>query len=173
MERTKWFERKFASIEDNGLLPGIIERLEGTPARISFKLQQVALTDIILKGPHDWSLKSELGHLSDLEPLWFTRLQEIKRGVPKLTATDLANRRTYEANHDQFSVKELLDNFSRHRKELVALFRSLSKDELQHVSVHPRLKKPMRAIDHAYFIAEHDDHHLAQMQMLLEEGGLL
>jgi hypothetical protein len=33
MRRTAWFDRKLPPIEDNGLLPGILERLEGTPAR--------------------------------------------------------------------------------------------------------------------------------------------
>jgi hypothetical protein len=28
MRRTPWFERRFAAIDDNGLLPGILERLE-------------------------------------------------------------------------------------------------------------------------------------------------
>jgi hypothetical protein len=34
MRRTPWFERRFAAIDDNGLLPGILERLEGTTARL-------------------------------------------------------------------------------------------------------------------------------------------
>ena len=38
MKRTPWFERKFDPIADNGLLPGIIERLEGTPARLKAKV---------------------------------------------------------------------------------------------------------------------------------------
>jgi hypothetical protein len=29
------------------------------------------------------------------------------------------------------------------------------------VLVHPRLKAPMRLVDHLFFMAEHDDHHLA------------
>ena len=31
MRRTAWFDRKFPPIADNGLLPGILERLAGTP----------------------------------------------------------------------------------------------------------------------------------------------
>jgi hypothetical protein len=27
--------------------------------------------------------------------------------------------------------------------------------------LHPRLKMPMRLVDHLFFVAEHDDHHLA------------
>jgi hypothetical protein len=29
--------------------------------------------------------------------------------------------------------------------------------------LHPRLKQPMRLVDHLYFAAEHDDHHLARI----------
>jgi hypothetical protein len=33
---------------------------------------------------------------------------------------------------------------------------------------HPRLKTPMRLVDHLYFAAEHDDHHLARIWELVE-----
>ena len=32
---------------------------------------------------------------------------------------------------------------------------------------HPRLKKEMRVLDLAFFIAEHDDHHLARISELI------
>jgi hypothetical protein len=32
--------------------------------------------------------------------------------------------------------------------------------------VHPRLRQPMRFVDHLYFVAEHDDHHLATISEL-------
>ena len=34
MQRTEWFKRKFPLMEDNGVLPAIVERLAGTPARV-------------------------------------------------------------------------------------------------------------------------------------------
>ena len=33
---------------------------------------------------------------------------------------------------------------------------------------HPRLKTPLRLVDHLYFVAEHDDHHLARIWELLK-----
>ncbi|MFN8372037.1 MAG: hypothetical protein U0694_04075 [Anaerolineae bacterium] len=33
-------------------------------------------------------------------------------------------------------------------------------------SKHPRLLQPMTLVDHIYFVAEHDDHHLAQVTRL-------
>jgi hypothetical protein len=35
---------------------------------------------------------------------------------------------------------------------------------------HPRLKTPMRLVDHFYFVAEHDDHHLARIWELLTDA---
>jgi hypothetical protein len=35
---------------------------------------------------------------------------------------------------------------------------------------HPRLKAPMRLIDHLYFVAEHDDHHLAHVWGLVRQS---
>jgi hypothetical protein len=34
-------------------------------------------------------------------------------------------------------------------------------------ALHPRLKTPMRLLDLAFFVAEHDDHHLATISELL------
>ena len=38
MNKIEWFERKFGQQEENGILPGIIERLSGTPARLEEKI---------------------------------------------------------------------------------------------------------------------------------------
>jgi hypothetical protein len=81
MQKTEWFNRRFPLIEDNGILPFIIERLSGTPARIeetAFKLTAVQLT---LKPDKRWSIKEEIGHLADLEPLWLSK----KRIPPTIT----------------------------------------------------------------------------------------
>jgi uncharacterized damage-inducible protein DinB len=40
---------------------------------------------------------------------------------------------------------------------------------LSRISVHPRLNQPMRLIDSLYFVAEHDDHHIAAMSNLLRK----
>jgi hypothetical protein len=34
--------------------------------------------------------------------------------------------------------------------------------------LHPRLKQPMRLVDHLYFVAEHDDYHLARIWEMIE-----
>lgn len=92
MRRTPWFERQFAPIADNGLLPDILERLDGTPARLAVLLATRAVT---------------LG----------ARPADLERSAR-----------------------------------------------------HPRLGSPMRVIDLAYFVAEHDDHHMARLRELVTDG---
>src|SRR5262245_32937238 len=73
MRRTKWFDRTFPPIADNGLLPGILERLDGTPARLQAMVQGAT----VHAAETGWSAAKELGHFADLEPLWLARVQDI------------------------------------------------------------------------------------------------
>lgn len=165
MRRTPWFEREFAPIPDNGLLPGILERLAGTPARLRAMVTGAA----VRSAPTGWSAAKEVGHLIDLEPLWIKRVREILSGQPELTATDLTNRATHEADHDRWPLPELVDRFESARVQLVAALRNVSDADLDRSALHPRLKQPMRLVELAYFVAEHDDNHLAKLRTLLEQ----
>jgi uncharacterized damage-inducible protein DinB len=167
MQKTEWFNRKFPAIEDNGTLPSIIERLSGTPARveeITGHLDQALLT---LKLNGKWTIKEEIGHLSDLEPLWLGRLDDLANGSAELRPADLTNQKTHTANHDATEIKVLLHDFRQQRQQFVNKLLSLTDDQLLNVALHPRLKTPMRTIDLAYFVTEHDDHHLASIREII------
>ena len=164
MRRTNWFDRNFPPITDNGLLPGILERLEGTPARL-----RVLVDRSTPRVPESgWSAAKELGHLSDLEPLWLARVQDLLQGRAELTAWDPTNRATTEADHDRHPLPALIDRFAAARATLVAALRGAAVADLEHVARHPRLGTPMRLVDLAFFVAEHDDHHMVRLRELLE-----
>ena len=168
MRRTRWFDRRFPPIDDNGLLPGILERLEGTAPRLRSLLAGVERAAPVESG---WSVAQEVGHLIDLEPLWLHRAQEIMRGQPALTNADLTNRATHEGDHDQWPVAQLVERFERTRQALVSALRGANDGDLERSALHPRLGTPMRLIDLAYFVAEHDDHHLARLRELTTNHG--
>lgn len=169
MKRTPWLSRTFPAIEDSGLLPNILERLQGTPARLEEKMRTYPGSINNKPLADKWSIKQEIGHLIDLEVLGLERIGQLKAGQPELTAADMSNRKTQEGDHDKRPFEDLLAEFRTERSKLVASFHSLSDAELEHASFHPRLKRPMKAVDLAYFIAEHDDHHLAQITYLLQQ----
>lgn len=170
MERTKWFERTFNSIEDNGLLPGIIERLEGTPARLYYKTGKLNNNNMPSVPGTSWSIKKEIGHLINLEPLWLERMEQLVEGTQILRAADLSNTRTHETDHDSKDILELLQHFFEVRMVLTNRLRELQDADLIRSALHPRLQTPMRVIDLAYFVAEHDDHHLAQITWIIQHG---
>lgn len=165
--RTPWFDRKFTRIEDNSLLLGIIERLEGTPVRMQNKLINCSDNYLSSTKKNKWSLKKEVGHLGDLEILWLTRVKEIKNGAQDLSAADLKNTKTNLATHDDRKILDLINDFSKQRRLLILELKNLASGDLSKESKHPRLGTPMKIVDLAYFVAEHDDHHLATMTRLL------
>jgi len=167
MKKTEWLKRNFPSIEDNGILPSIIERLSGTPARIDEIVSNLSPALAVLKPLNKWSIQEEIGHLSDLEPLWFGRLEDLLGGLPELRAADLTNQKTSTANHNATEIRMLLQLFRKQRQLFVDNLIILNENQLSNVALHPRLKTPMRVIDLANFVAEHDDHHLANIREIL------
>jgi hypothetical protein len=83
-------------------------------------------------------------------------------------AADLSNRQTHEANHNARSIGEILGEFRKARLRLVDCVQEKDSALFGRSRLHPRLKKPMRLVDHLYFAAEHDDHHLASIWELID-----
>ncbi len=166
MKKTKWFDRKFPPIEDNGVFPGILERLEYTHLRIQHKVAQLPAQLPGQLGDAQWSIKKEIGHLIDLEPLWYERMRQIINGDPHLKVADLSNRQTHETDHDRRTIDGLVRDFAAERAKMMELLRHIQPAALENTAVHPRLGTPMRLVDLAFFVAEHDDHHLAQITEL-------
>jgi uncharacterized damage-inducible protein DinB len=148
-------------------LPEIIERLRGTPARLEERTRDIARERLVWRDGDRWSIQENVGHLLDLEPLWAGRLDDFLNGAPELRATDLTNARTTNANHNAQRLDSLLVSFRTARQAFVARLERLSSAQLAHTALHPRLRETMTVADHAFFVAEHDDHHLARITELL------
>ena len=163
MEQVKWFERNFDFSITQNIFPSVIERLRGTPARLEEKCRLLPADILTRRIDNTWSIKENLGHLTDLEPLWQGRLEDIKNGEIMLRATDLQNRRTYDANHNDVPLETLLASFRQVRQQTIVLLEALDEAIIFRSGLHPRLKTPMRTLDIFLFTADHDDHHLARM----------
>jgi hypothetical protein len=81
----------------------------------------------------------------------------------------LENRRTHDANHNAAEFAALLHDFQRLRSECVARLETFPDSATAHAARHPRLKTRLNVVDLAYFVAEHDDYHLARISELLRE----
>src|SRR5438105_847372 len=130
MRRTKWVERKFPAMEDNGLLPEIIERLEGTIPRVAALIENVVESTLVLKPGNRWSIKEHIGHLSDLEPLWLGRMADFANRLEKLRAADMTNQKTHEADHNSKNASVLFNEFSAQRKMLILSLKNSTEEDL-------------------------------------------
>ena len=163
----RWFERKFEFTFPAEQYPNLCMRLRGTPARLEELVREAKPQDLVRKPGEKWSAQEHAGHLLDLEPLWLSRVEDFAGGGEVLTAADLSNRKTEEARHNERSAQEILGNFRKARARLVDRLGNLDSASITRTMLHPRLKTAMRLVDHLFFVAEHDDHHLARMWELL------
>ena len=167
MSQPTWFERKFDFSFPAELLPNLCTRLRGTPARLEEVLRGCSHKILIGKPQEKWSAQEHAGHLLDLEPLWLSRVGDYMEGRYRLTEADLTNRKTHEANHNAHSLDQILTEFRAAREGLLKRVDELDALPLARSIPHPRLKTPMRLVDHLYFVTEHDDHHLVQIWELV------
>ena len=60
MERTKWIERVFSFDFPEGILPNIIERLQGTELRLIEMTKGISEDDATFKPDGKWSIKEQV-----------------------------------------------------------------------------------------------------------------
>lgn len=171
VKRGIWFERKFTLGLPAWMFPNVVERLRGTPARAEDLLRGVPAETLVRRDGERWSIQEHLGHLLDLSSLDEARVRDFTEGREVLTAADLKNTKTHEANHNERKVDGLLAEFRADRHELVRRLEGFGEEAVARTALHPRLGQPMSVTDWAYFVAEHDDHHLAAMTELLRKFG--
>jgi uncharacterized damage-inducible protein DinB len=167
MERFIWVERRFSFDLPEWMFPNILERLRGTPSRLEDRVRKLSQEILIRKRDEKWSVQEQAGHLLDLESLNLRRMDEYEAGVEALTPADVSNRQTHQAGYNQKSIDSILSAFRKERMKFVHRLESVDESLILRSALHPRLKTPMRLIDYGYFIAEHDDHHLARISDLL------
>jgi len=165
-----WFERKFDFTFPVKQHPNLCARLRGTPVRLEEIFHGIDRVVLVSKPSENekWSAQEHAGHLLDLEPLWMARVNDYLGNdylteASQLTATDLSNRKTHEAQHNNRPIGEILAEFRSARSRLLSRVENLDPAIYARALLHPRLKTPMRLVDHLYFVAEHDDHHLAHI----------
>ncbi len=162
-----WFERRFGFDFPAELLPNLLSRLRGTPARLEETLAGRTPASLTAGPEGKWSPQEHAGHLLQLEPLWLARVGDFEAGSAGLTPTDLRNRATDEARFNERPLAEILEEFRAARGRLLERVAGCDASAFTRTIPHPRLLQPMRLVDHLYFVAEHDDHHLAGMWELL------
>lgn len=172
---SRWADRRWSFTAPPSAFPAVVERLRGTCSRAADLVRHVAESVLGRRPPGGaWSAKEHIGHLDDLATLDEQRLHEYLRGAEVLSAADPDNAATEAANHNSRPVDEIIAMFRERRSRLTRALSALDLEQVTLTCEHPRLRQPMRLIDWAQFVADHDDHHLAKARGLiaLDDGDL-
>jgi uncharacterized damage-inducible protein DinB len=167
----RWADRTFRFDLPVELFPVVIERLRGAAPRIEDKVRGISPEVLSRRDGDAWSIQEHIGHLVDLDELHLGRLDDYLAGAEVLRAADMQNRKTWQAGHNDRPAEELIREFRRERETFVERLETWDPGRAGQSALHPRLNQPMRVIDMAFFVAEHDDHHLAKMTELARKLG--
>jgi len=168
--RIPWIERTWTFDFPVGLWPEVVERFSAAPARAEDHVN--GLSDDALnwrRSDETWSIKENIGHLLDLEDLLDRRIDDFLAGRGTLSAADMSNAATRDADHNARPVGEILSALRAERERLVARLEGLAPPDFARTSLHPRLKTPMRLVDAVAFACDHDDYHLATVADLVRD----
>ncbi len=166
-ELHQWSERRFRFDFPHDLYPNILARYRGTPARLEEAVHGVEHYSLIARPQGKWSMQENAGHLLDEEHLFAKRLAEYMSGSETLTPAPYLQR---ELTHNLVPIEQILHGFREARLKQVKQLEALRPDDFARSALHQRLNVYMRLVDHIYFVAEHDDHHLARIWQL--RGGI-
>ncbi len=166
-----WFERTFDLGIPAEAFPEVLERMRGTPARLEERVHELPEALRLARHGGRWSIQENVGHMMDLEPLWAGRLDDLLTGAERLRPADLDNRESHEAEHNRAGLDAILARFRKERMVTVARLDRLEASDLGRSAIHPRLELPMTVVDLCYFVAEHDDHHLARITQIAAALG--
>src|SRR6266513_2582959 len=117
--QTPWFERKFDFNFPVGLFLVIVERLRGTLLQLKAMTKNIPDEKLSIKKDGKWSVKEVVCHLFDLKELWSNRINDFLEHKEMLSAADLNNTKTHNANHNSKTISELLNQFSSARNDLI------------------------------------------------------
>ena len=165
----RWTDRTFRFDLPVEMFPEVIERLRGAAPRIEDKIKGLPAEILTRRDGDSWSIQEHIGHLLDLDELHIGRLDDYLANAEVLRPADMQNRKTWQSDHNRSAAEDLVQRFRREREIFVGRLETW--DDPGQSSMHPRLKQPMRVIDLAFFVAEHDDHHLAKMTEIARRNG--
>jgi len=165
----KWFDKKFKFELNDSELNEILKRLSNTPAEIESLIKNIPEETLHKKPDGKWSIKENIGHLIDLEELHSARIDDFIANNKMLSPADLQNKKTDAVDYNNKNTDEIINDLKKVRKDFIAKLNLLSEEVLNRKAIHPRLKQAMRPVDMAYFVAEHDTHHIKTIKTLIQQ----
>ena len=168
MRPVPWSERELAFGRETAELPVLLERIRGTPARIMELVAHTAPERLALRRQGSWSVQEHIAHLLVLQDRLEQRLDDFAACRSVLCTIDLADQGSLLRGHGKRPLGDLIEEFRLKRLYFVDRVLALDDMAMAHRAAHPCRTLSMGLADQVFFVAEHDDHHLAVMRHLAQ-----
>ena len=153
------------------MLHDFAERLRGTVHRLAALVSDLDEDALHASVGGAWSIAQNAGHLGDVEELWLQRVEDLRARRKVLAPADADYFRRLSEEHKQRTAEDLLAYLTERRAPFLAALATADEPLQRAAGHHERLGVPMRLVDLAQFVAEHDDHHLLRIRELRGQLG--
>ncbi len=167
MRITPWTQRELPFGRGLDDLPVLMERLMGTPERLSALTMHAPREMLSLCVQGSWSALEHIGHLVHLQDRFDERVDDFAARRPCLCRIDLSGQETILAGYTGRALGDVLEEFRLKRAYFVERLAALDSGALRHLAEHPCRGIRMSVVDMATYLAEHDDHHLLLVRAML------
>ncbi len=167
MRLTPWSDRHLAFGKGLDELPVLLERLNGTAARLVALTAHVPRERLRLRPYGSWSVAEHIGHLIYLQDRLEERVDDFAARRQELCWIDMAEQVTALERHRSQDLGDLIEEFRLKRTYFVKRVNEFDPGALRHRAINRCRGISMTAVDMVLYVAEHDDHHLAAMRRIL------
>jgi len=136
VEQLPWIERQFTFGLPLGMYGNVVERVRGTPARLEDLTRGLAAEILTRRDGDKWSIQEQAGHLLDIGELEMKRLDEFEAGRDTLSAADMTNQMTHEADHNAISIENILRAFRKERTAFLARLDAYNEAFVSRAALH-------------------------------------
>lgn len=168
MKRLLGFQEMFfASGLNPDEAPFIIERLRGTPLRVRHIVESAPTERVVFQPKDEWSIPEHLNHLTAVDVEFTGRIRQYLERAETMEVGPAGDiPADTEDELTRAPVPELLSAFDRARSDLLELLEGLDEDAFTHAIYFPYLNREVSLVDKLFFIAQHDDSHVAWLWRL-------
>jgi len=166
--KENWLEKKFVFDFPVSRYVELIQFLRETPTKLEALVKQLPREKLLRHEGDSWSIQENAGHFLTTEPLFQGRLDDFLNQEPVLGPANFEENLTDKAHYDSQDIRWILAEFRKLREIFIRRLEALQPEDFGRVALHPRLNQPMRLCDSMFFELEHDRHHMARIEELID-----
>lgn len=163
----KWIDRTWEFNRDEKAAHLSVQILSATASKLQLLVGKTDPEQLKLRTNGKWSVNEHAGHLLTMESLWIAQLDDLVLGHENVRPWNGNNADTEAAEFNRQRLGKIIGDFEEIRMSHLNLLETYLPNALNMRAFLAEIKCDMTLADHLYFMAEHDLHHLLEIEKIL------